>query len=323
MATLARLAVLGLVALPLAACGGKFEVTADDAGVDGASDVGTTDTGTSDTGSSCTPTECGPAPGTPSVKCWDGSTGGMVCGRTSSGTCGWLYRECPPEKSCNGAAGECGAGYCKRATGACTSVGKCAARPEGCDFLYAPVCGCDGKTQSNACVAGMAGVSIAYEGECKTGTSCWSNAECAPTKYCQKADGTCDSTGPKGACAPRPTACPDKYDPVCGCDGKSYGNPCEASAVGVNVASKGACPLPPPDKVCGGLGGAVCGATEWCDYPTSEMCGAFDGTGVCKARPVGCSKELAPVCGCDGKTYSNACVAHAAGVDDGSAGACK
>lgn len=35
---------------------------------------------------------------------------------------------------------------------------------------YAPQCGCDGKTYSNACMAASAGANIAYDGECNTET---------------------------------------------------------------------------------------------------------------------------------------------------------
>lgn len=73
---------------------------------------------------------------------------------------------------------------------------------------------------------------------------------------------------------------------------------------------------------CGALAGLPCAMDQWCDFPQESRCGANDRQGTCKPRPDMCAQIFKPVCGCDGKTYSNACMATHAGTDVARDGAC-
>jgi hypothetical protein len=163
--------------------------------------------------------------------------------------------ECGADDSCP-TGSSCERVYCVRAPcpsfcaavdptapAACTDA-ECGPRPRSPTFLCD-----DGSVGGNTgrCFRGPDLMCGWEHRVCPVTQACGSRGlgPCPATQFCDfPLESTCGATDRPGVCRAVPEICTREFMPVCGCDGATYSNACNAAAAGVSVASEGPCGAP-------------------------------------------------------------------------------
>jgi hypothetical protein len=203
---------------------------------------------------------------------------GAECLRNAEGVCEWTGGSCSPD---GGELPPCTTFDCE---------GPLLRKPDfdktdlTCGDGSAPVCTRD--------ASGVCGYACDESESCGTASA----KACGAGKYCMFNLGICASKDDSGGvCRELPSSCDSNVEPVCGCDGTTYGNACEAASKGVNVAFTGECSNQPglcDESACGSPPGALSmPCADSSEHRSGLSCVATGPEGMCTWQWLECPSE--------------------------------
>ncbi len=172
----------------------------------------------------------------PPIHCGDGTPREPRCLEEDVGFCYWQYDECPFDPNLP--------------DGSIDIQLRPVCLPDACSLTLAwdqagftpaaPVCADGQEAICDSTNSGLCGY------QCPKGGSCsLQENSCGTSEFCAFNLGTCGHLPQPGFCQPKPKSCPETKAPVCGCDGRTYNNACEAFRAGVSVSFDAPCDVTP------------------------------------------------------------------------------